>query len=62
MGSEGQKICVHFSEAAPLQRYIASYIVLLSMQTAILETAHARFNSVCVFMDLRMRSAEGSAL
>ena len=32
MGHEGQKLCVDFSETAPLQRYTASWIVWLSVQ------------------------------
>ena len=43
-GSEGQNNCVNFSETSPLQIYIASCIVWLSVQSAILETAHAHFS------------------
>ena len=39
-GNEGQKICVDFSETVALQGYTTSCIVWLSVQSAILETAH----------------------
>ena len=40
-GNGGQNIYGFFSETAPLQRYTTSGIVWLSVQSAILETAHA---------------------
>ena len=39
----GQIICGVFSETVPLQRYTASCIVWLFVQSAILETAHAHY-------------------
>lgn len=43
-GCEAQSNQVDFSETTPLQRYTASCIVWLSVQSAILETTHVHFS------------------
>ena len=61
MGNEGQKICVDFSETAPLPRYTASCIVCHVCSRPFWKP-HVSVTIARAFSVFAQRGAEGSAL